>query len=185
MTEQNILELYYSRDETAIHETEQKYGNYCFSIANNILADSEDAKESVNDTYFETWNRIPPTWPNSLKAFLGKICRHISISKYRHNKANKRVSGEVHLCIEELEECIPAGFDLQSEIETKELLDFIDDFLFSLPERVRNIFISRYWYVMTIPEISKVYGINENTVKTLLHRTRKALLQAMEKEGWK
>ena len=95
MTEQNILELYFKRDGNAIYETDLKYGNYCYTVAYNILSDNEDSEESVNDTYLETWNRIPPTRPNSLKAYLGKICRHISISRSRHNATRKRGGNEV------------------------------------------------------------------------------------------
>ncbi len=185
MTEANILELYFRRDENAIHETDIKYGKYCFSIAYNILADNEDSQESVNDTYFETWNRIPPASPDSLKAFLGKVCRHISISKYRYNKAKKRDNGLVSLCIDELSECIPAELDLERVLEAKALIKFLDNFLFSLPERERNLFTARYWYCMGTAELAQSFDINENTVKTLLYRTRKALLRAMEKEGWR
>jgi len=184
MTEQNILELYFSRDEAAIYETEQKYGTYCFSIANNILADNEDSKECVNDTYLETWNRIPPTRPSSLKAYLGKLCRHISISRYRYRKAKKRGNSVVCLCIDELSECVPADLDLESSVEAKTLVKFLDNFLFSLPERERNLFTARYWYCVGTAELARGFGINENTVKTLLRRTRKALYDAMEKEGW-
>ncbi len=184
MTEQNILELYYSRDETAIHETELKYGSYCFSIANNILLDKEDSKECVNDTYLVTWNRIPPARPNSLKAFLGKLCRHISISKYRYNKAKKRGRGTVSLCIDELSECIPAELDLERAVEARVLINFLDNFLLSLPECERNLFTARYWYCVSTAELARSFGMNENTVKTLLRRMRKVLYEAMEKEGW-
>lgn len=185
MTEQNILDLYFERDGNAIYETDLKYGNYCYTVAYNILSDNEDSEESVNDTYLETWNRIPPTRPNSLKAYLGKICRHISISRFRHNTARKRGRNEVNLCIDELADCIPAGLDLQQSVEAKEFVAFLNRFLFSLQERDRNIFTARYWYAMATPEISRAFGINENTVKTILRRTRKVLLDTMEKEGWR
>lgn len=185
MTEQNILALYFRRDADAIYETNRKYGGFCYSVAYNILSDNEDAEESVNDTYLEAWGRIPPTWPNSLKAYLGKLCRHISISRFRKKTAQKRGGSEVHICIEELSECIPAELDLQRALEAKELAAFLSRFLLSLAERERNIFTARYWYAAATPEISRAFNINENTVKTVLRRTRKRLLEAMEREGWK
>lgn len=185
MTEQNILDLYFERDGNAIYETDLKYGNYCYAVAYNILLDNEDSEESVNDTYLETWNRIPPTRPNSLKAYLGKLCRNISISRFRNKSTQKRGGNEVSLCLDELSECIPSGLDLQRSLETKELVDLLNHFLFNLPDRERNIFTARYWYAMATPEISRAFGINENTVKTILRRTRKALLETMKKEGWR
>ena len=37
MEDENIIRLYWDRDEAAIEETSKKYGRYCFAIANNIL----------------------------------------------------------------------------------------------------------------------------------------------------
>lgn len=146
---------------------------------------NEDSEESVNDTYLEVWNSIPPKRPDSLKAFLGRLCRHISISRYRHNKARKRGGGIVSVCIDELSECIPAGLDLQRDVEAKALVEFLNQFLFSLSERDRMIFTVRYWYAMGTAEISRAFNINENTVKTVLRRVRLLLLNAMTQEGWK
>lgn len=66
MDDQNIIALYWARSETAISETAQKYGGYCFSIAKNILTNHEDAEESVNDTYLTAWNAMPPRRPAAL-----------------------------------------------------------------------------------------------------------------------
>ncbi len=79
MQDRQIIELYLARDENAIAATDEKYGNYCTTIANNILGNREDAKECVNDTYLHAWNAIPPHMPQVLSTFLGKITRHLSI----------------------------------------------------------------------------------------------------------
>lgn len=60
MDDIQILQLYFDRDEKAIQETMEKYGNYCTSIARNILGNNEDAEECVSDAYLNTWNSIPP-----------------------------------------------------------------------------------------------------------------------------
>lgn len=67
-----IVDLYWARSERAIDETSSKYGKYCFTIAHNILANDEDADESVNDTYLDAWNSMPPHRPAILSTFLGK-----------------------------------------------------------------------------------------------------------------
>ena len=43
MEDNAILDLYFARDEAAITETDRKYGNYCYSIANRILESNEDS----------------------------------------------------------------------------------------------------------------------------------------------
>ena len=105
MEDRKIIELYFKRNERAIEETQHKYGAYCFQIARNILSAQEDAEECVNDVWHITWNKIPPTIPISFKAFLGKLVRDISLSRYRANHAKKRYQG-LEAMLDELEECI-------------------------------------------------------------------------------
>lgn len=50
MEDRKILELYLTRSEQAIRETEAKYGGYCYSVAMNILENRQDAQECVSDT---------------------------------------------------------------------------------------------------------------------------------------
>ena len=95
MEDVKIVQLYWDRDPNAITESATKYGNYCTSIAKNILGNNEDAEECVNDTYLNTWNSIPPTIPAILSAFLGNITRNLAFNKYKHNHAMKRGNGEI------------------------------------------------------------------------------------------
>ena len=102
MDDAQIVQLYWDRNEQAIHATSDKYGNYCASIAKNILGNQEDAEECVNDTYLNAWNAMPPHRPSILSTFLGKITRNLSFNRYKHNTANKRGGGELPVVLEEL-----------------------------------------------------------------------------------
>ena len=83
MTDAQIVEMYWNRNEQAISVTAEKYGTYCYSVAYGVLHNEEDSKESVNDTYMSAWNSMPPHKPGILKTFLGKITRRLSID-YRN-----------------------------------------------------------------------------------------------------
>ena len=39
MEDSRIVGLYMERDESAIAESQRKYGRYCFAVAHNILND--------------------------------------------------------------------------------------------------------------------------------------------------
>ena len=97
MEDKAILDLYFARNELAITETDRKYGGYCFSVANRILSSSEDSEETVSDTYWQTWNSIPPQRPNFLKLFLAKITRNLALNRLQKQTADKRGGGEVEL----------------------------------------------------------------------------------------
>ena len=75
--DQQIVALYWARNERSIEESARKYGKYCFSIAYNILSDTDDAQECVNDAYYNAWNSMPPHRPAVLSTFLGRITRFV------------------------------------------------------------------------------------------------------------
>lgn len=183
MDDSEIIELYFQRSEEAVTQTASKYGKYCYQIAYHILSSREDSEESVNDTYLAAWNTMPPRRPNILSAFLGKLTRYISLDRWKKRSAQKRGSGQVALSLEELEECISGGDDPEKEVDRKELLRYLNRFLDALPETQRKVFVCRYWYLESIPEIAAQFGFSESKVTAMLHRLREKLRARLQLEG--
>ena len=183
MEDSRIIDLFWARDEHAIAATAEKYGRYCYRIAYNILSNREDASESVNDTYMSAWKCIPPHRPSVLSTFLGKLTRRISLNRWRDQNRAMRGGGEVHLALEELCECIPSQQNPEKEIEMKELTQGINLFLGTLQSVERDIFVSRYWFLAGIKEISSKYGFTESKTKSILFRVRRKLMDYLQKEG--
>lgn len=183
MEDQCIVELFWARSENAISETSAKYGRYCHAIAYHILSNEEDADESVNDTYLDAWNSMPPHRPDILSTFLGKITRRISIDKWRSRDAKKRGGGETALVLDELAECVASGHDVEQEIEERELMRALDEFLGKTAEIERDVFLCRYFFLLSVSEICKKFSFSQSKVKSMLARTRKKLRADLEKEG--
>ena len=184
MEDQEIVSLYWKRNERAIDETEKKYGKYCYSIAYRILENHEDSEESVNDTYIDAWNSIPPHKPKLLSAFLGKITRRIAIDKWRNSHAEKRGGGECALALDELKECITSENSVETDLEKKQLAQAVNDFLRTLSLAERRIFICRYFYMDSVESVCKKFGFSESKVKSVLFRTREKLRIYLQKEGF-
>ena len=184
MDDKAIVELYFARSEKAISETANKYGGYCYSIANNILSNKEDSEESVNDTYLAAWNNMPPRHPSILATFLGKITRYISLDRWKSRSAYKRGGGEVTLALEELDEFLSSGESTEEVVEKKELIRSINRFLDNLPETERNLFICRYWYLDPVQQIADRYGFTLSKTASMLRRTREKLCNQLKKEGF-
>ena len=183
MDDLEIIELYFCRDEKALTETARKYGNYCYTVAFNILNSIEDSKETVNDTYFELWNTIPPERPTFLSAFIGKITRRLAIGRWRKNTAVKRGGGEFEVTLDELSECISDNTNVEKIVEGKLVVSTINEFLKKLPDTERNVFICRYWYADSVKSVAKQFGFSESKVKSMLMRTRTKLKQKLAEEG--
>ena len=99
MEDIHIINLFLERSEDAIRQVEVKYEKFCFKIAWNILYNTEDSEECVNDTWLITWNKIPPKTPTKLSAFLGKITRNLALDNFRKKNASKRA--DTHMMDEE------------------------------------------------------------------------------------
>jgi len=176
-----IIELYYARNESAIAETERKFGKMLFSIAMNVLSNPEDSEETVNDTYGKAWNSIPPQKPDFLGAWLGKITRNLSISRWRKNKAQKR-SG-IEIMLSELEDCVPSAENTEEESESGEITSAINRWLGTLEKEERIYFIRRYWYGDSVAELSARTNIPAKNLSSKMFRLRKSLKEFLEKEG--
>ena len=183
MDDSAIIALYWSRDESAIAETQRKYGPYCRAIAMNILGSREDAEECVSDTFHSAWNAIPPQRPGSLPGFLGRIVRNLSISRWRRERAQKRYAG-LDVMLSELEECLPGPGGVEEAVEGRELTGGIEGWLDGLGREDRAVFLRRYWYGEEVRALAKAWGVGANQMAKRLQRLRKDLKRELEQEGY-
>ncbi len=184
MDDNDIIRLYWDRNDLAIQETCEKYGRYCKAIAKNILNNEQDAEECVNDMYLNAWNAMPTHWPRQLAAFLGKITRNLSFNRYKRDRAEKRGGGEMTLVLEELADCVSDTDDVEKAADRQELIQCIDSFVRALPKTKRRIFVRRYWYADSVSEISGDFKMSQGSVSKALGRMRKQLKAYLSERGF-
>ncbi len=183
MEDAKIVELYWQRSEDAIPETAAKFGPYCHTIAYNILSDTQDTEECVNDTWLGAWNSMPSNRPKVLAPYLAKLTRWLSLTRLREQHALRRGGGETALVLDELSEVVPDGTDLEKRVEFKELSEALRRFLAGLDETEAQVFLARCWYMAGVKEIAEKFGFTPGKVSTMLHRTRKKLQDYLKEEG--
>ena len=182
--DQDIVNLYWDRNEDAIYQTQLKYETYLSKVSYNILADFEDSKECVNDTYLAAWNSMPENRPNNLATYLGKITRQISIDVYRKKHREKRYASEYAVSLDELGDSFTDGVTPEQELDVKLLDEAINRFVCALPEMTQRAFVGRYYFFDSLKDIASYCGMKEGKVKILLFRTRQKLKDYLKKEGF-
>lgn len=180
MNDQEIVELFFRRDQLGILEAQEKYGAYCLTVARNILGSEEDSQECLNDLWLRVWNAIPPERPQLLRAFLSRIIRNLAINCHRAKFARKRVEDQYTLSLEELSGCIPDPRTTEETLWTKELTAQLNAFLETEKALDRKIFVRRYFYCQSCPEIAGALGLSQGQVKTRLCRCRERLRKFLE-----
>ena len=178
MNDQEIIALYFARDEQAIRETDARYGKTCMQVSMNILRSRPDAEECVNDTYLKTWDSIPPARPASLCAFVCRIVRNLSLNRLQELTAAKR-SRELTVSFEELEACIP-----MPDEESPALAEELAAFLKTEGETDRALFVGRYWFACSVEELARRTGLTKRAVHMRIFRTRERLRAYLTERGY-
>ncbi|MBR0087193.1 MAG: RNA polymerase sigma factor [Lachnospiraceae bacterium] len=183
-SDEQIIDLYWQRNEEAVQETDKKYGNYLSAIAFNILADREDGQEVLNDTYYKAWCSMPDKRPENLKAFLTRIIRTTAIDLFRGRHRQKRIMSEYVVSLDELSETLSSHETLEQTVDAGLLAESINRFLHTLSDEECACFTGRYYYADPLREIARYLGCSESKVKSMLYRIRNRLKTWLEKEGW-
>lgn len=178
----DIIELMEQRDEQALILLKKHYSEYCYSILFNMLRNHEDVEEALSDVWLRLWNSIPPARPKQLRAYLAKTCRNIALDYIKRNQAKKR--NGITLLLEEISEIIPDVTWEQDE-QSQELRSVLNQFLYSIGDDERRIFLRRYWYSATIDELAEEFCCSTSRITGILFRTRKKLRKYLKKEGFR
>ena len=179
LQDHEIVALYHARDEQAIAHSQRQYGPYCHTVAMNILNSPPDAEECVNDTWVSAWNSMPPNRPDSLRAYLGKLVRHISLNRL---KSLRREMRDIRLTVtfDELEDCIPAP----DETESRLICQWLDEYLGTLTDLDRRLFVGRYWYNYSVKRMARHYGLSANAATKRISRVREGLRVYLTERGY-
>jgi RNA polymerase sigma-70 factor (ECF subfamily) len=182
VTDEEIIEMLFERSEKSIEEIDKKYGRKCRNIAMRILGDERDAEECVNDAYLGVWNAVPPERPKPFSTFLYRILRNTAINKKRAKGRQKRTCVYFE-ALEELAETLASSETVESALESKELQNIIRQFLLSLAEEERVIFVRRYWFMESTKSLASAIGTSEGNLRVRLLRTRTKLKKYLEERG--
>ena len=182
MEDQRIVQLYWDRDQEAITASDRKYGVLCRSLSRNIVGTTEDAEECVNDTWHRAWITMPPQRPDSLRAYLCRIVRNLSIDLWRSRHRQKR-DDSLERLLGELEDCLPDLTGPEQITEQRETAAAIDRWLDGQTHQDRVLFLRRYWYGDPVGQLAQGMNWTPNHMAQKLRRLRLSLKEHLEKEG--
>ena len=181
LSDEQIIELYWQRRENAISETDKKYGEFLFRIAQNILHDRSDCEECKNDTYLGVWNAIPPTRPTEFAAFLVQIMRRIAINRYKERTCKKRIPSELTVAMEDVQNTLQSNDAIDAAYQAQEVGNIINDYVKSLPDRRRYIFIDRFYLSESVETIAADLKISPATVYREIEKIKQGLKLHLER----
>ncbi len=183
LSDEQIIDLYFAREERAIAETDKKYSAYLHTVAFNILSNEQDTEECLQDTYLRVWNAVPPERPRVFPAFLVKITRNLSLHRYETDHRKKRVPSASCVPFEEVQEVLPGENDPEAELQAATVMAIVNTYLKSTTKRRMYIFISRFFFSLTIAQIAERLGCSQTLVRKELAAIKLELREKLEQEG--
>ena len=183
INDQQILDLFWSRNEEALDITMQKYGRILYKVAHNILHNGQDAEECVNDTLMQAWKAIPPKQPDFFGAYLAKITRNFSLQRWRKAGTAKRGGGQVNLILDELGETIPHPDSAEQSLEYAQTVRSINIYMAKMDADSRIVFVRRYFFGDSVQDICTRFSASQSKIKSMLFRARQKLRLHLEQEG--
>ena len=182
LSDAQILDLYFAREERAIAETDKKYSTYLQTVAYNILLNTQDVEECLQDTYLKTWNTIPPERPDVLRAFLAKITRNLALDRYEKDNRQKRVPAGACVPLEEVQDFLPDTADPGDQLQAEEIGRIVTRYLEGVSNRRLYVFVSRYFFALTIPQIAKRLSCSQSLVSKEVAEIKRELRNLLEQE---
>lgn len=180
IADEQIIELYWRREEKAIQETDKKYGQFLFRIAYNILHERLDCEECQNDTYLGVWNAIPPTRPTVFPAFITQIMRRIAINRYKEKASRKRIPSELTISMENVNGTLHGDDSVAVKYEMAEVGKIINNYVRELSDRQRYIFIDRFYLAESVETIATDLSISVPTVYREIDKIKHSLKLYLE-----
>ena len=178
MTDREIIELFFNRDERGIAEVQKVYGSRLVHYAERYLS-KEDAEECVDDAYLLLWKHIPPAEPDHFYAYAVKALRNLVLNRLESMNARKRKTDLIELS-DELAECLPDQSPSTETLAIEHVSGVVNRFLCLQDSERRHIFLRRYWFGDPVSEIVRATGFTSSKIRKTLMRMKKELRQFLE-----
>ncbi|GAB3420595.1 RNA polymerase sigma factor [Niabella aquatica] len=165
-SDEHLIHLLQSGNRDAFSEIYSRYSSLLYNYAYNILENEDECMDAVQDIFVWLWINRQKLQVSCLKAYLlaavkYKLVRVIRTSKRRSEILSRRA-------------VVPDAF-IDDSVEVKELKAVINDFVKTLPQRAREIYLLSREQQLSNKEIAVQLGITEKTVENQMTLTLKKL----------
>jgi RNA polymerase sigma-70 factor (ECF subfamily) len=160
------------RDEAAVRELTRRYNQRLFRIARGILRDDADAEDVVQETYVQVFTHLQQfRGDSSVGTWLVRIAMNQALGRIRRRRPTEDIGATTTASPDADPETVMARQELRTLLERS-----IDE----LPDTFRAVFVARIVEGLSIEETAELFHIRPETVKTRVHRARRALRRSLE-----
>lgn len=162
----SLIDLLQDSDRSAFSEIYSRYSSLLYHYAYNILEDEDECLDAIQDIFVWLWLNRQKLQISCLKAYLLAAVKYKLVRVIRTSKRRSEILSRKTI--------VPHIF-IDDSIEVKELKTVINDFVKTLPQRAKEIYLLSREQYMSNKEIAAQLGITEKTVENQMTLTLKKL----------
>jgi RNA polymerase sigma-70 factor (ECF subfamily) len=157
----------------------REHQGLCWHIILRMVRNPEDARELCQDTFLRVHQCLHQyRHESALKSWIGRVAYTIALRHLEHKRIPLVDNGDDDDCA--LVENVGDGFDLEAACADAETVRHLHAAIAQLPPLQRTLLTLYYLEEATIPEIARITGLANGTIKSHLFRSRLRLRGALE-----
>ncbi|WP_158540599.1 sigma-70 family RNA polymerase sigma factor [Romboutsia weinsteinii] len=170
MNDLELINRLKDRDESALIDLIDIYGDLIYRASNKVLNNKELSEECLNIVLLKVWDGIDYYNDDKglFKNWIFTLSKYSAIDILR--KENKHISNKL-----ELKEYIKDRNKVEDIVLVKEEIRELNNNLRNLNQTEKEIFIERYQKGRKIKDIAKSFGINQRALSLRIMRIKKKL----------
>ena len=160
-------------DIGAFEEIYRVSSYFVYNVALRIVNNASDAEDITQDVFMKIYKSLGRfRFKSSFKTWVYRITVNTAINTYKRVSKESKHRGNYDIALKTQ----PADDEAKERVERKEKEELLKSLLDKLSIKQRSCIVLREIEGLSYEEISRVLGININTVRSRLKRARLALL---------
>lgn len=174
----DLIKRFLEGDESAFNQIVYKYQKIIYWHAMRMLGNHLDADEVAQEVLIILYNKLDKfKFNSSLSTWIYRITSNNCINKIRKRKVRQFFSID-----DDESQQISGGMDIAVDVENKEKIDKLKNYLQQLPPKQREVFILRNFDELSYDEIAEITGKSVGGLKANYFHALKKVLELMENE---
>jgi RNA polymerase sigma-70 factor, ECF subfamily len=183
LADPELVRMARQRDGAAFRTIIQRNNRRLYRIARAVMCNDSEAEDVVQEAYMRAFANLADfRGESSLATWLSRIVLNEALGRLRRlrptDKVTRRPSRDQVITFP----LALAQLDPERTLAQRQIQILLEHAIDDLPEIFRTVLVVRVIEEMSVKEAADLLGLRPETVKTRLHRARRLLRDAMERQ---
>jgi len=186
-SDEDLVALCLAKNEGAVRELTRRHNRRLFRLARGVVRNDADAEDVVQESYMRAFLGLERFRGDaSFGTWIGRIVINEALGRVRRRRPTVEIDAEPEDQLQARILAFPHGShppDPEHSMAQREMVTALERAIDALPDPFRVVFIARLVEGLSIEETAALLHLRPETVKTRVHRARRALRRSIERHA--